>query len=97
LTRAPSIPWTDEAPALAGLAAASVQGLVAFGRHAGTRVGRLGHARTLVDRPLRPCYARWKGIDLYVGLVIPAGQRDRLERVCRYVLRPQDDHYESAL
>jgi hypothetical protein len=28
-------PWADEAPALAGLAAASVQGLVALGRHPG--------------------------------------------------------------
>jgi hypothetical protein len=27
-------------------------------------------------------------MDLHAGLVIPAGQRDRLERVCRYVLRP---------
>jgi len=81
-------PWADEAPALAGLAAASVQGLVALGRHAGTRVRRLGHARVPVDRPLGPCHARWKGVDLHAGLVIPVGQRDRLERVCRYVLRP---------
>ncbi|MEX1184686.1 MAG: transposase [Vicinamibacterales bacterium] len=27
-------------------------------------------------------------MDLHAGLVIPAGQRDRLERVCRYALRP---------
>jgi hypothetical protein len=81
-------PWANEAPALAGLAAASVQGLVGFGRHVGTRVRRLGHARGSVDRPLGPCQARWYGMDLHAGLVIPAGQRDRLERVCRYVLRP---------
>jgi DNA-directed RNA polymerase subunit RPC12/RpoP len=81
-------PWADEAPALAGLAAASVQGLVALGRNAGTRVRRLGHARAPVDRPLGQCHAQWKGLDLHAGLVVPAGQRDRLERVCRYALRP---------
>ena len=27
-------------------------------------------------------------MDLHAGLIIPAGQRDRLERVCRYALRP---------
>jgi hypothetical protein len=67
---------------------ASVQGLVALGHHAGTRVRRLGHARAPVDRPLAPCQARWYGMDLHAGLVIPAGQRDRHERVCRYMLRP---------
>jgi ribosomal protein S27AE len=80
--------WADETPVLAGLAAASVQGLVALGRHAGTRVPRPGHARAPVDRPLGPCHARWHGVDLHAGLIIPAGQRDRLERVCRYALRP---------
>jgi hypothetical protein len=81
-------PWMDEAPALAGLAAASVQGLVALGCDAGTRVRRLGHARVPIDRPRGPCHARWNGLGLHAGLVIPAGRRDRLERVCRYVLRP---------
>jgi hypothetical protein len=34
------------------------------------------------------CHARANGFDLHAGLVVPAGQRDRLERVCRYALRP---------
>ncbi|HVL66868.1 MAG TPA: transposase [Vicinamibacterales bacterium] len=80
--------WSEEAPALAGLAAASVQGLVALGRQAGTRVRRFGHPRAPVDRPVGPCHARWNGVDLHAGPLIPGGQRDRLERVCRYVLRP---------
>jgi hypothetical protein len=33
-------------------------------------------------------HARADGFDLHAGLVVPAGQRDRLERVCRYALRP---------
>lgn len=81
-------PWVDEAPVLAGLAAASVQGLVALGPQPGTRLRRRGHAHASVDRPMGSCHARWNGLDLHAGLVIPAGQRDRLERVCRYVLRP---------
>ena len=28
------------------------------------------------------------GFDLHAGLVVPAGQRERFERVCRYALRP---------
>jgi hypothetical protein len=36
--------WTDEAPVLAGLAAASVQGRVALGRQRGTRIRRVGVA-----------------------------------------------------
>ena len=28
------------------------------------------------------------GFDRHAGLVVPAVQRDRLERVCRYALRP---------
>jgi hypothetical protein len=34
------------------------------------------------------CAARADGFSLHAGLVVPAGQRERLERVCRYVLRP---------
>ena len=79
--------WMDEAPALAGLAAASVQGLVALGHHPGTRLHRREHACASVDRPLGSCHARWQGLDLHAGLVVPAGQRARLERVCRYALR----------
>jgi len=74
---------------LAGLAAASVEGLVALGRDSGTRLGRLGHSREAVETPsLGACHARWNGLDLHAGLVVPAGQRERLERVCRYALRP---------
>ena len=37
---------------------------------------------------LRACHAQWKGFDLHAGLLVPAGPGDRLERVCRYALRP---------
>ena len=81
--------WADEAPALAGLAAASVQGTVALGHRRGARIRRLGHPAHQVDAPpLGLCHARSNGFDLHAGLVVPAGQRERLERVCRYALRP---------
>ncbi len=81
--------WTDEAPVLAGLAAASVQGRVALGRQRGARIRRVGVAPDEVTpRALGRCHARSNGCDLHAGLVVPAGQRERLERVCRYALRP---------
>jgi hypothetical protein len=36
---------------------------------------------------LGPCHAHVAGFDLHAGLVTRAGQRDRLERLCRYALR----------
>ena len=81
--------WADETPVLAGLAAASVQGIVALGRQRGARIRRLGDPSGEVEaRPLGRCHARSNGFDLHAGLVVPAGQRERLERVCRYTLRP---------
>ena len=55
----------------------------------GARVRRVGEAPEAVPaaEPER-CHARANGFDLHAGLVVPAGQRDRLERVCRYTLRP---------
>ena len=81
--------WADEAPVLAGLAAASVQGTVALGPHRGARLRRLGDPPEAGDALADGgCHARANGFDLHAGLVVPAGQRERLERLCRYVLRP---------
>jgi hypothetical protein len=81
--------WADEAPVLAGLAVASVQGTVALGPRRGARLRRLGDAIEPVETPAsRHCHARANGFDLHAGLVVPAGQRERLERICRYALRP---------
>ena len=73
--------WADEAPVLAGLAAASVQGTVALGPHRGARLRRLGDPSEEDEPPAQGgCHARANGFDLHAGLVVPAGQRDRLER-----------------
>ena len=71
---------------MAGLAAASVQGLAALGPRRGAPSRRVqGRAPETLAEPR--CHARGNGFDLHADLVIGAGQRERLERVCRYVLR----------
>ena len=83
----------DAAPVLAGLAAASVQGVLAVGGVPGRRPERLGEAgreeaggRRTASEPETP-HARWEGFDLHAGVAVP-GHPARLERLCRYVLRP---------
>ena len=81
--------FADASPLLAGLAAASVQGVVALGGTLGARPRRVGQTPMDRDVPaLGACHARWEGFDLHAAVRVPAGQRDRLERVCRYALRP---------
>ena len=83
-------PFVDAAPALAGLAAASVRGVAALGPRTGLRVRRWGSDRGADRRDdgPRPWCARTGGFDLHAAVAVPAGARDRLERLCRYALRP---------
>ncbi|MEO8255714.1 MAG: transposase zinc-binding domain-containing protein [Acidobacteriota bacterium] len=60
--------WVDEAPVLAGLAAASVQGTVALGPQRGVRLRRLGDPREEGELPAAgSCHARGNGFDLHAG------------------------------
>ncbi len=60
-----------------------------MGPRAGARVRRCGDPpEDVAPTTLGPCHARADGFDLHAGLVVRAGHRDRLERVCRYALRP---------
>jgi hypothetical protein len=86
--------WAENAPVLAGMAGASVQGTFALGPRAGKRARPCGAApvedqcrENKVPGPGR-CHARQEGFDLDAGVWIPADQPDRLERLCRYALRP---------
>ena len=80
-------------PGLVGLAAASVQGVLALGGVCGRRPLRLGHGGGRMPESALPAprpdmpHARWDGFDLHAGVTAP-GHRARLERLCRYVLRP---------
>jgi len=82
-------PLAAESLALAGLASAAVQGRVALGPRAGARVERLGSNS---DAPrvesLRPLQARCDGFDLHGAVAVAGEDRDRLEQLCRYLLRP---------
>jgi hypothetical protein len=81
--------WSEEAPVLAAVAAASVEGRVALGPRAGARVRRCGDPpEEVTPTTLGPCHANAGGFDLHAGLMTRPGQRDRLERLCRYALRP---------
>jgi hypothetical protein len=81
--------WSEEAPVLAAAAAASVEGRVALGPRAGARVRRCGNPpEEVAPVAMGRCHAHVDGFDLHAGLVTRAGQRDRLERLCRYTLRP---------
>ena len=81
--------WQDTEPALAGMAAASVEGRVALGPRAGRRIRRRGDPSAEAESAgPGPCHARQHGFDLHAAVRIRAGCRDRLERVIRYALRP---------
>jgi hypothetical protein len=85
--------WADEAPVLAELAAASVQGRVALGSRAGARVRRRAPwAGATAPSGLGSCHARHDGFDLHAGLRVRADERDRLDPICRYALRPPVAH-----
>jgi hypothetical protein len=85
-------PWRDEAPVLAGIAGASVQGRRALGVRAGAAVRRCGASAELLalaPSGRGPCHARGNGFDLHAAVVVPPRDRARLERLCRYALPPQ--------
>jgi hypothetical protein len=81
--------WAEDEPVLAGLSAAAVSGVAALGPRRGAAVRRWGDT---IDLPealgAGPWQARQGRFDLHAGVVVRAGARERLERLCRYVLRP---------
>ncbi len=79
-------------PLLAALAAASLRTRIATGPHAGERWRRLGDrvepqdAET--DPEASPRVPQHAGMSLHAEVAVPARDRCRLERLCRYVARP---------
>jgi ribosomal protein S27E len=77
-------------PLLAAMYAASVESRVPSGPLAGRPTMRLGagsRSAADVDTPPLLCAVGY-GISLHAGVFIPATDRERLERVCRYMGRP---------
>ncbi len=79
-------PFAAQAPLFAGTVAASLQGRVAFGPRAGHPLRRLRSAAAASDSS--PRCARLEGFRLHADVAVPAHRRDRLEPLCRDLLRP---------
>jgi hypothetical protein len=56
------------------------------------RCGRSPDLLALSSSVRGPCHARQNGFDLHAAVVVPGRDRARLERVCRYALRPPVAH-----
>ena len=82
-------PFVEESPSLAAACGASVQGISAFGPRTGQRVRRIGEEPDEIVKVLkRKRHARYQGFDLHAGAPAKAEERDHLERLLRYLLRP---------
>ncbi|HEX5043670.1 MAG TPA: transposase, partial [Candidatus Polarisedimenticolaceae bacterium] len=85
-----SDPLVREEPLLAALASASTAGRVAMGSRAGQRAFRFGDHVDVDDLPARAgrrC-ASVGGLSIHADVAVPARDRRRLERLCRYAARP---------
>jgi hypothetical protein len=76
-------------PPLAALANAAVTNTQAFGPHAGAPILRIGAdpcAPWVCSR--KPLHAHLDGFDLHAAVAVAADDREGLERLARYLLRP---------
>lgn len=80
-------PLAQDQPLLAALTAASIQGRVATGPRAGQRLRRRLTDPAEGQRTAPLCYAA-RGFSLHAATRVAATDRERLEHLCRYVLRP---------
>jgi hypothetical protein len=82
-------PLAEESPLLAGISSASVFGCVATGRRSGDMAVRVGRrSDPTLGAAIAERQAHFGGFDLHAGVAVPTGDRERLEHLARYVLRP---------
>jgi hypothetical protein len=83
-------PLSSDEPLLAALYAAAVHGRVATGPRAGQRITRLGDRIDAEDvaAPRGPRCAEAAGVSVHANVAVPGRDRERLERLVRYVARP---------
>lgn len=95
--------WADEAPVLAGLAVASVQGTVALGARRGVRLRRLGDAAEPVEAPRaawraevvrRPMSGDGRDAGLKTSATEPAREADAAETARR---QARGQHWASLM
>lgn len=81
-------PVASEPTLLDELTGAAVQGRAALGKRRGCPDLRVG--RGSLDEPFRgkPLCADVGGFSLHAAVVVPRGERLRLEKLCRYMARP---------
>jgi len=78
----------SEWPLYARIQGAAVVGRVATGARSGARVRRIGQVSYPGEPKGKvPLQAHEEGFDLHAAVAVPAGDRKRLEHLCRYVLR----------
>jgi hypothetical protein len=82
---------------LEGLAAASVQGKIAFGPHQGAFAPRLGRGSANEPHTRGKLCASCDGFSLNAAVRVPEFSRERLEKLCRYVARPPIVHERLSL
>lgn len=77
-------------PGLAAIYASSIRGRIAVGPNMGYRVARLGDQidGDSIDVLQSPRCATVNGLSVHANVSIPAHDRMRLERLCRYAARP---------
>jgi hypothetical protein len=83
--------FAADQPLLAGLAASSIQSRIATGGRAGQEVLRRGDRidpEEMGEEAVRTDCVAGGGFSLHAGVAVPARDRKRLERLCRYVARP---------
>jgi ribosomal protein S27E len=89
LVEDPEQPWLDLEPTdtLDHLNAASIRYRIAVGQGAGGKTLSLKNP-ALADSTPKPFTANQNGFSLNCAVACQAHQRDRLERLCRYITRP---------
>ena len=80
-------PLQEVSPLFASCVAASIQLKAALGDRAGERVRKLG-VHPLESQVTGHSSASDRGFSLHAGVVVRAQERDKLERLIRYVARP---------
>jgi len=82
----PTDPIAEEEPFLAQLSQASTLNMTAIGPHAGQPTGRLYDAEIPIEQTSTRC-VNVDGFSMHANIRIKAGERKRLEKMCRYISR----------
>jgi hypothetical protein len=82
-------PLAETSLVLAGITSAAVQGRSALGPRPGARVLQIGRVPGIpYVTSTGPRQAHLDGFDLHANVAVAADNREALEQLCRYVLRP---------